>query len=240
MHINTQKIKLQNICWRTYLFSIKEIFIYCANNLSFRSQQRTIFLKRLCEKGVSVAITTKFGDKGKTMILFGHVVDKTHPILDVVGTIDELNANIGIARASVVAPGLKQELLNVQKKLFIIGAEVATREEDFPKLKKTIQLETVQEIEEEIEKLEEYNNIDNWSIPGEALSSAFIEKSRTVARRLERRLIQQQHHNEQTRLYLNRLSDYLWLLAQKEEYYLRGVEKQSTEPAVNHKQQTIF
>ncbi|MFP4522984.1 MAG: cob(I)yrinic acid a,c-diamide adenosyltransferase [Candidatus Nanoarchaeia archaeon] len=187
-----------------------------------------------------MAITTKFGDKGKTMILFGHVVDKTHPILDVVGTIDELSANIGIARASVVAPGLKQELLNIQKKLFIIGAEVATREEDFSKLKQTIQAQTIQEIEEEIEKLEEYNNIDNWSIPGENLSSAFIEKSRTVARRLERRIIQQQHHNEQTRLYLNRLSDYLWLLAQKEEYYLRGVEKQSTEPVSNQKQQTIF
>jgi len=187
-----------------------------------------------------MAITTKFGDKGKTMILFGHVVEKTHPILDVVGTVDELNANLGIARASVVAPGVKQEILNVQRKLFIIGAEVTTLKEDFSKLKKTIEEEHVLEIEKEIEKLEEYNNIDNWSIPGEALSSAFIEKSRTVARRLERRLIQQKHHNEQTRVYLNRLSDYLWLLAQKEEYYIRGIEKQSSESVASHKQQTIF
>ena len=187
-----------------------------------------------------MAITTKFGDKGKTTILFGHVVDKSDPLLDVAGTVDELNANIGVARASVIAPGLKQELLHIQHKLFVIGAEVATRAEDIKKLKKTISQEEISEIEIELSKLEEYNNIDNWFIPGESLSSALIEKARTIARRLERRLVQRDHYNEHTKIYLNRLSDYLWLLAQKEEYYLKGIEKKSTEPIQISKQQTIL
>jgi cob(I)alamin adenosyltransferase len=187
-----------------------------------------------------MAITTKFGDKGKTTILFGHVIGKDDPLLDVAGTVDELNANIGVARASAVAPGLKQELLGIQHNLFIIGAEIATRAEDVKKLKKIITNQHLTEIEKEIEKLEEYNNIDNWFIPGESLSSALIEKARTISRRLERRLIQRDHYNEETKIYLNRLSDYLWLLAQKEEYYLKGIEKKSTETIQTSKQQTIF
>ena len=59
-----------------------------------------------------MAITTKVGDKGKTAILFGHMVDKAHPLLDISGTVDELNASLGIARASVHAPGLKQDILS--------------------------------------------------------------------------------------------------------------------------------
>jgi cob(I)alamin adenosyltransferase len=186
-----------------------------------------------------MAITTKFGDKGKTTILFGHVVDKSDPLLDVAGTVDELNANIGVARASVVAPGLKQELLGIQQLLFVIGAEVATRPEDMKKLKKTISQEEIDCIDSDLSKLEEYNNIDNWFIPGESLSSALIEKARTIARRLERRLVQRDHYNDHTKIYLNRLSDYLWLLAQKEEYYLKGIEKKSTEQQRIDKQQTI-
>jgi len=191
---------------------------------------------RVCE----MAITTKIGDKGKTTILFGHLIDKTNPLLDVTGTIDELNASIGLARAHVIAPNLKGELLNIQQKLFIIGAEVATLKEDYHKLKKTITEEELKEIELEIENLEKYNDINNWFIPGESISSAQLEQARTICRRLERELLKINHHNETLKVYLNRLSDYLWLQAQKEEYYLRGVERKTTEHQPNNEQQTTI
>jgi len=187
-----------------------------------------------------MAITTKVGDKGKTAILFGHMVDKAHPLLDISGTVDELNATLGIARASVHAPGLKQDILSIQRKLFVLGAEVATRKEDFPKLKSSISSEDVSSIEEEIEIHEKYNDIDNWFIPGEVLSSAYLEHARTITRRLERRIWQSEHHNNHANIYLNRLSDYLWLLAQREEYYTRGIEKTSTQREDSSTQQTIF
>ncbi len=187
-----------------------------------------------------MAITTKIGDKGKTAILFGHMIEKTHPILDVTGTIDELNASIGLSRAHVVAPNMKGELLNIQQKLFVIGAEVATLEEDRHKLKKTINEEDLKEIEKELEELEKYNDINNWFIPGESISSAQLEHARTVCRRLERKLLKMNHPNEFLRIYLNRLSDYLWLQAQKEEYYLRGVERKTTEQIPSNEQQTTI
>lgn len=186
-----------------------------------------------------MAITTKVGDKGKTNILFGHTVEKTDKLMDVCGTIDELNASIGVARASVVAPNMKQELLSLQHNLFVLGAEVATRVEDAVKLKRTISDKDIEFVENEIGILEKYNDINNWFIAGEALSSAQLEQARTIARRLERDLLRLGHHNKHANVYLNRVSDYLWLLAQKEEYYLRGLERKSTEGTKNEQQTTI-
>lgn len=187
-----------------------------------------------------LVITTKVGDKGKTAILFGQMISKSHPLLDTSGSVDELNSALGIARANVLAPGIKQDILYVQRKLFVLGAEVATKEEDFLKLKTTITKEDVENVEKEINNLEKYNDLDTWFIPGETASSAHLEHSRTIARRLERRLWQHNHYNKHAKVYLNRLSDYLWLLAQREEYYLRGIEKTSTEASDKSTQSTIF
>ena len=135
---------------------------------------------------------------------------------------------------------MKEELLSLQHALFVIGAEVATLVEDFPKLKRTINLDSITRIEKEINELEKYNDIDNWFIPGESPSSAHLELSRTIARRLERRLLHVEHHNEHTRIFVNRISDYLWLLSQKEEYYIRGIERKSTEESKVKEQQTTI
>lgn len=186
-----------------------------------------------------MVITTKVGDKGKTNILFGHQVNKADHIMDVCGTVDELNASLGVARAHVIAPNMRKEILGVQHKLFVIGAEMATKEEDLHKLKRTITKEDVESIELEINLLERYNDIDNWFVPGESASSAHLELARTIARRLERLMWKFEHHNEDTRVYINRLSDYLWLLAQKEEYYLRGQERKTPEQVTNEQQTTI-
>lgn len=187
-----------------------------------------------------MAITTKIGDKGNTSILFGRMIAKTDPRLEVCGSVDELNASLGIARSHVIAPNLKQEILSIQHVLFVIGAEVATTLEDFHKLKRTITQDELRSIEHEIALLEKYNDIDNWFVPGESPSSAHLELARTIARRLERNLLRLDHPNNYTKVYVNRLSDYLWLLAQKEEYYLRGMERKSTEHTPVSEQQTTI
>lgn len=176
-----------------------------------------------------MAITTKFGDKGKTQMLFGKVVSKSSPIMHVCGTIDEANSQLGVARAHALAPNLKKELLYIQKKLFILGAEVATAKEDFKKLSQSIVKDDVMKIESEIEILENFNDLNNWFIPGDIISSAHIEVARNVIRRLERYLYSMKYHNQHALIYINRLSDYLWLLSQKEEYYVRGMERSSSE-----------
>lgn len=167
------------------------------------------------------------------------MVSKADPMLDVCGTVDELTASVGVARASANAPNIKQELLELQHTLFIIGAEVATHTDDYHKLKKTISKEDVDGMDLAISDLEKYNDINNWFIPGDILSSAQLEQSRTIARRLERRLIQLGNENQHLQIYVNRLSDYLWLLAQKEEYYVRGIERKQTEETVKEQQTTI-
>ncbi|MGE0793185.1 MAG: cob(I)yrinic acid a,c-diamide adenosyltransferase [Candidatus Woesearchaeota archaeon] len=187
-----------------------------------------------------MAITTKFGDKGKTQLLFGKVVAKNHGIMHVNGTIDEANAQLGVARAHAIAPNLKKEILRIQEKLFILGAEIATAKEDYNKLTKTITQKDVIMIEEEISILENFNDIDNWFIPGDIVSSAHIEVARTVIRRLERYLYNLKYSNQHALIYVNRLSDYLWLLSQKEEYYVRGIERKNRVREESEQQTHIF
>ncbi len=172
-----------------------------------------------------MVITTKFGDKGKTQLLFGKVVPKSHPRMHICGTIDEANAQLGVARAYAISPGLKKELFIIQENMFTLGAEVATAREDYHKLGKTINKTHVLNIEGEISVLENFNDIDNWFVPGDIVSSAHIEVARTIIRRLERYLHNMKYHNKHALIYINRVSDYLWLLSQKEEYYVRGLER---------------
>lgn len=186
-----------------------------------------------------MGITTKRGDKGKSDLLFGKQAYKADLIFEATGAVDELGACIGVARSSVVAPNMKQELLSVQQRLYMVGAEIATLEEDFAKLKNTISEKDIKYIEEQILNLEKYNDINNWFIPGEDVSSSYLEMARTIARRLERNLWKIKHYNPHTKVYINRLSDYLWLQAQKEEYYLRGMERRSTEKSHQEQQTTI-
>lgn len=186
-----------------------------------------------------MGITTKRGDKGKSDLLFGKQAYKSDMLFEATGTVDELGACIGLARSCVIAPNMKQELLSIQQKLYMVGAEVATLEEDFGKLKNTISQKDIDQIEEQILNLEKYNDINNWFIAGEDISSAHLEMARTIARRLERYLWRIKHYNPFTKIYINRLSDYLWLQAQKEEYYLRGIERRSTEKSQQEEQTTI-
>ena len=167
-------------------------------------------------------IYTKNGDKGNTKLLYGGSVSKDNFEPEAVGTVDELVASLGIIRAESNLPAETQEiLLQIQRELFIVGAELATTKENRNKLEtgKTLVEEVmITNLEEKIDILEEKNGIpDFFVIHGENTISSKIDWARVVSRRAERKCVTLQKANEindsKAIKYLNRLSDYLWMLA---------------------------
>ena len=165
---------------------------------------------------------TKNGDKGNTKLLYGGSVSKDNFEPEAVGTVDELVASLGIIRAESDLPVETQEiLLQIQRELFIVGAELATTKENRNKLEtgKTLVEEVmITNLEEKIDILEEKNGIpDFFVVPGENTISSKIDWARVVSRRAERKCVTLQKANEindsKAIKYLNRLSDYLWMLA---------------------------
>ena len=159
-------------------------------------------------------IYTKTGDKGQTSLWDGERVDKDSLRVECYGTIDELNATIGIARSIVEDPEIKGFLLDIQRKLFYVGGELATRNEEkkFHSMKESDVIELEQIIDKCIGRID---NIDKFIIAGSTLASAQLDFSRTVARRAERLIIKLnrvENINPELIKYVNRLSDALYAL----------------------------
>jgi len=160
-----------------------------------------------------MSIVTKTGDDGTTGLMFNRRVPKTHPRVEACGAIDELNAALGLARATAGHDFIRENLLTIQKDLVAVMGELATLPEDFPRYKEggyaivtpamTTKLEgLVREIESQ--KLV----FKDWVMPGENLNSAALDLVRVACRRAERRVCGLQEagqlHNAQTIIYLNR------------------------------------
>ena len=167
-------------------------------------------------------IYTKNGDKGNTKLLYGGSVSKDNFEPEAVGTVDELVASLGIIRAEKdLPPETKEIILQIQRELFIVGAEIATSKENRNKLQagKTLVEEVmITNLEKKIDFLEEKNGIpDFFVVPGENTISSKIDWARVVSRRAERKCVTWQKAYEMDDSiaikYLNRLSDYLWMLA---------------------------
>ena len=167
-------------------------------------------------------IYTKNGDKGNTKLLYGDSVPKDNLAPEAYGSVDELVASLGIIRSEENLPPETQEtILEIQRELFIVGAELATTKENRNKLQsgKTLVEEVmITNLEEKIDFLEEKNGIpDFFVVPGENTISSKIDWSRVVSRRAERKCVtwQNAYEIEDSIVvkYLNRLSDYLWMLA---------------------------
>ena len=167
-------------------------------------------------------IYTKKGDKGTTKLLYGDSVPKDNLAPEAYGSVDELVASLGIIRAEENLPSETQEtILEIQRELFIVGAELATTKENRNKLQsgKTLVEEVmITNLEDKIDFLEEKNGIpDFFVVPGENTISSKIDWSRVVSRRAERKCVtwQNAYEIEDSIVvkYLNRLSDYLWMLA---------------------------
>lgn len=161
-------------------------------------------------------ITTKTGDKGQTTC-GNKKIDKDSLLVNLVGEIDELQAVMGIVRCKFVGDNLKDPLQlvieNIQKDLMKINGELAC-EMKFVEIEKKIN-----GFEKEIEKMEgELPELKEFLIPGVNETEAYLNLARTVCRRIERgavKLNREKPINSSVLVYLNRLSDYLFLIMRK-------------------------
>ena len=173
-----------------------------------------------------MSICTKRGDEGQTDLMFGKRVSKTHPRVEACGAADELNAVLGIVRNSNVSTEMKQWVDEVQKRLVGLMGVIATHEDDHSKYSEAgytgIEPEDVAWLEALIKEAEAEKGIrfKGWARPGEAgaMAAAYLDLARTVCRRTERSLWEIDDDFLTTaRLFLNRLSDSLWLVARDRE-----------------------
>jgi ATP:cob(I)alamin adenosyltransferase len=169
-----------------------------------------------------VSIITKNGDRGTTGLMYNRRVSKCHPRVQTYGTVDELNAAIGMARASASEKFVRENLEMIQKDLVALMGELATLPEDLERYVKdgyavltgtmTTKLEGLAK-EIEAQKV----SFKGWATPGASVSSAALDVARTVCRRAERDVCalkeSGQLANDEILIYLNRLSDLLWLFA---------------------------
>lgn len=162
-------------------------------------------------------IYTRTGDDGTTGLLGGQRLSKDAPRVEAYGSVDELNAHIGLALAHLRTPVRLGEMLQqVQNTLFIIGSELATPIGQKPPVK-PVDASHVQELEGWIDELEEnLSPLRHFILPGGSVPAALLHVARTVCRRTERRVVTLFHTepgNAHIITYLNRLSDLLFVMA---------------------------
>ena len=162
-------------------------------------------------------IYTKKGDSGTTQLIGGTRVAKSHRRIDAYGTIDELNSYIGLIRDQGVCTNSKQILIEIQDRLFTIGALLASDPNKKSMQLPTIQIEDVEKLELEIDKMNEtLPEMRSFVLPGGHTTVSFCHIARCVCRRAERLCIDLSDETLQKTLilqYLNRLSDYLFVLS---------------------------
>ncbi|GAB6012962.1 cob(I)yrinic acid a,c-diamide adenosyltransferase [Viscerimonas tarda] len=166
-------------------------------------------------------VYTKTGDAGKTSLVGGTRVPKDHVRLDAYGTVDELNSFTGFLVCQIKEEETLKILSFIQHKLFTIGASLATDTETTSlKAESIIKEEDIARLEHEMDKIEdELPPLNNFVLPGGSESAARAHLCRTVCRRAERdiyRVKEQYNVDEQILRYINRLSDYFFVLARKE------------------------
>lgn len=167
-------------------------------------------------------IYTKGGDKGKTSLFGGERVEKNNPRLEAYGTIDELNSILGFAIANELHSKTKNIILNIQNNLFVIGAELATPANVKSNAIKSIQSYEIKNIEDYIDEIElELKPLSSFILPGGSKSASLLHMARTVCRRAERRIIEvdlEEKINPDIIVYINRISDLLFVLARFENH----------------------
>lgn len=162
-------------------------------------------------------IYTKTGDGGETGLFGGARVSKADPRVEAYGDVDELNAQLGVARAVGLAEDIDELLATVQAKLFDVGAELATAPGSKASAMPRVSEDDVAVLEQAIDRFEEeLEPLQNFILPGGSRAAAWLHVGRTVARRAERRVVALAEHTEVRDAlirYLNRLSDLLFVLA---------------------------
>jgi cob(I)alamin adenosyltransferase len=169
---------------------------------------------------MTIKIYTKTGDDGQTGLFGGGRVEKDDQRVDAYGEIDELNAVLGMARSVELMPRVDEVLAPIQRDLFSIGALLATPDHEKMReqlTKARVDAERISELERAIDACEqELEPLRAFILPGGTPKAAALHVARTVCRRAERRVVALKRGNpvpELVIIYLNRLSDLLFMLA---------------------------
>lgn len=164
-------------------------------------------------------IYTKTGDKGYTSLIGGTRVPKHHLRIECYGTVDELNSHIGLIRDQEISGHDKQVLKEIQDRLFTIGSSLASDPEKSKMIIPDLHENDIELLEKEIDAMnEKLPELRNFILPGGNNAISFCHIARCVCRRAERlsvHLSEESKVNEKVNIYLNRLSDYLFVLARK-------------------------
>ncbi len=162
-------------------------------------------------------IYTKTGDDGTTSLFDGTRVKKDHQRVDTYGDVDELNASLGVAITLLNDPEIKNLLLQIQRDLFAMGAQLANPQHKKQKNKADFGENKITALEKAIDRCDsEIDPIKNFILHGGSLPASHLDLARTVCRRAERKLVslnQKETVDSQILIYLNRLSDLLFMLA---------------------------
>jgi cob(I)alamin adenosyltransferase len=163
-----------------------------------------------------VKIYTKTGDAGETGLWGGLRVRKDALRVHAYGTVDECNAAVGLARASAIDPGLDLLLAEVQNQLFVVGADLATPGAGSAAIPR-VGANEVSFLETSIDALEaELEPLKQFILPGGTPAAAHLHLARTICRRAERWVVSlggEEMLNPHVQIYLNRLSDFLFVAA---------------------------
>ena len=167
------------------------------------------------------SVTTKVGDGGDTFLAGGQKVSKDDPRIEAYGTIDELNSVLGLALAEGLDATIAPSVCRVQNELFRLGCDLCLVEEDRKKRPVPgIEERHVVRLDEEIGRLlESLPPLEEFVLPGGSRGAAQLHVARTVCRRAERLAVKLSHKEwvgPVALKYLNRLSDWLFVLARAE------------------------
>ncbi len=163
-------------------------------------------------------IYTRTGDDGRTGLLAGGRVSKDCPRIEAYGTVDELNAQLGVARSCRLDAETERLLGTIQEELFLLGSALADPDPS-GRFHNAVEPELPARLEREIDSMEsELEPLTRFILPGGTSAASQLQLARTICRRAERRVVhlaslEGEHVPELVVIYLNRLSDWLFVMA---------------------------
>jgi cob(I)alamin adenosyltransferase len=175
-----------------------------------------------------MSIVTKTGDQGETSLMYGRRLPKNDPRVEAYGTVDELTAALGLARAVCDDKFITGQVFAAQKDLINVMGELSTVPEDRQRYAndgfQIVDAKMVDRVGAVIVDLEKDKSLypKDWVIPGSNPASAALDLARTICRRAERQVAALKDPNPEVLRYLNRLSDLCWIIARFSEQKAGG------------------
>lgn len=169
-----------------------------------------------------MSITTRYGDKGRTQLFSGENISKADPRTEAYGTLDEAMSIVGVARSLMPTDPLAEELVDLQRRSFVVGAELATDVSGHHLLRQRVDEAFLLDLDQRRDALEAAITMPTgFVLPGGTPAAAHLDHARSVVRRCERCVVRMIDEGLEVSplvlRWINRLSDYLWLMARKVE-----------------------